>query len=525
MYSRFKNRIDAENRYIPVRCGHLNSQTKHLLKSIGEKPPRMLRDLYPKVGDILSRYDASVQEEDPVIDAMSLINNHTVSILPVFNEGGKQSGLISVNEISSFFLNENSWKRPVYGFNINNFERVLPGEILQRGKEYSFRAPVMTGAMPYKVSIDRIRELAPQKPVLIVGERYDLLNYALSNQFPAVILTGVKEKSELALDLDGYDGTVFLSEKDTAETTRLLRLSIPVRELMRDDYPRLDEDDLFDDAKRKLIGSDYRGLPVYGGESFRGIVSRRCFIDRPRSKVILVDHNEAEQSLPGIENARVMEIIDHHRLAAEKTSEPIYIASSPVGSTCTIVHQHYLQYGIEPDEQGAKMLLAGILSDTVLLKSPTTTEVDKVAVYQLEKLAGVKWQEFGEEVFSRTTVITEVEPEKLISTDFKIYEEFDYRLGIGQVEVVTLENLSEVTESILEALEVVKNRHQLDWTLLLVTNVLKEDSVLFSSRFEAGEDRLIYPATGRGSFSLKGILSRKKQLLPELFRVLEEIRQ
>lgn len=525
MYSRLKNTIESDDQYFPVRCGHLNDQTKYLLKLIGFKAPRLVRDLYPKVRDIVIRFDASLREEDPLINAVNIINETTVSILPVFDASGNQSGLISIDEISNFFLSQHTYSRPVYGFNVDNFEKVLPGKMLKVGDEKRFEAPVMTGAMPYKVSIDRISEIVPQKPVLIVGERYDLLSYAVAQQFPAIILTGVTNEQELALDLEPFKGTVFLSDKDTAETTRLLRLSIPVREVMGKEYPVLNENDLFDDAKRMLIGSDLRGIPVYDNSNqFIGIVSRRCFIERPKQQVIMVDHNEAEQSVPGIEHALVREIIDHHRLAAEKTSQPIYIASSPVGSTCTIVFQHYLQNDVELDAPGAKLLLAGILSDTVLLKSPTSTFQDRHAVESLALTAGVDWKIFGEEVFSRTTVITEVKPETLITTDFKIYEEFDFRFGIGQVEVVTLENIEEVRLKLMKALELVKNQNRLDWTMILITNVLKENSILISSQFELGEQRLIYPQIEKGTYRLSGILSRKKQLLPEVFRVLEELR-
>lgn len=526
MYSKFKNLIDQENHYIPVRCGHMNNQSKYLFEKLKMTPPEVIRDVYPKVKDILTYSDSStrVNISDPIAEAMDQINDHTVSILPVF-DGDKQVGLISVNEIYSFFLHSHIVDRPRYGFNLNNFEKILPGHFLKWGKNEYFNAPIMIGAMPYKVSLDCFRELEPEKPVLVIGERYDLLSYAVSNQFPAIILTGTKGDDIFELDLEYYEGSIFLSERDSAETTRLLQLSISVQEVMQTDYPSLRDTDLFDEAKKKLIGSDYRGLPVYDSNGFLGTVTRRCFIDKPRTKVILVDHNEARQSVIGIEQAQVCEIIDHHRLDANKTIEPIYMAVSPVGSTCTIVYQHYKQYMIPIDKKGAQILLAGILSDTVLLKSPTVTEFDRLAVSDLASIAKIDWKEFGEDLFSQTTVITEVEPDKLISADFKFYTEHGFKIGIGQVEVITLENTGEVREKILEALERFKLHSQLDWVLLLITNVLKEDSLLLSSSFASGEERLIYSQEEEGCYHLPGILSRKKQLLPEVFRVLEEIRQ
>jgi manganese-dependent inorganic pyrophosphatase len=295
---------------------------------------------------------------------------------------------------------------------------------------------------------------------------------------------------------------------------------------MGSDYPELSDEDHFDDAKEQLIGSEYRGLPVFSDDeerSFLGVVTRRYFIDKPHRKVILVDHNESEQSVRGVDEAEVTEILDHHRLAPDKTRLPIYVAVKPVGSTCTIVYQHYLQAGVEVDRDTALVLISGILSDTVILKSPTTTEEDRSAVRRLAENAGIDYRQFGERLFRHSAVLKEQSPDEIVAGDFKSYEEQSRSFGIAQVEVVTFQNLEEVRGELLDALERLRQERGLDWAMLLVTNVLKEHSKLLTTSFPKAEARLLYSRERDRVYDLPEILSRKKQLLPEIIRVLEEI--
>ena len=519
VYGYLKNKIDPKNNYIPCRCGHLNRQTKYIFEKTGIKPPLLVKDLYPKVKDIMTLPKDILQSTAPIAHAMRILTDNNISILPIY-EKQKQVGLVSVNELHSFFLAEYSSSRPIYHFDIDNFTQVLPGQFLKYGKPSKFEAPLMVGAMAYKESIKHIEALRV-KPILIVGERKELLDYAVKNEFPAIILTGLNQATELDFDYENYNGTIFLSALDTAQTIRLLRLSVPVFQIMQNDYPILDENDLFDDAKSMLLNSDYRGLPVFNDGKFVGVVSRRCFIDKPKKKLIMVDHNESGQSILGVETANVVQILDHHRLAAEKTQTPIFIAFAPVGSTCTIVLQQFHLHNIKIPKEYATLLLAGIISDTVMLKSPTTTPIDVEAVNELAQIADINWQEFAKELFLQTASISEMDIEKMIGTDFKIYQQNGYTFGISQIEVTTLENVSDVEDEILIALKKCKQINNLDWSALLLTNVLKETSILYCTALEFVERRLIYRKIKEHCYDLPSILSRKKQLLPELLRVFE----
>jgi len=518
-----KNAVDPDNHYIPVRCGHLNRQTKQVFGKLDIKPPRMMKDIRPLVSDVTKRDIMTMDINDPVFSAIRRLDEENLSVIPVFENEGEFKGIISLHEISGFLINDNLEYRPVYRFMINNFKQVLPGYFYRRGEPQEFDAPIMTGAMPYEISRDRINRLLPLKPILVIGLREDILQYAIEEQFPAIILTGMTRDEEIPLDFSNYRGTLYVSHTDTAETIRLLRLSTPLKSVINSEPLRISCEQSFDEAKKVLVNSSLRGLPVFSGDQFSGIVTRRCFLEKPHKKLILMDHNELSQSIPGADQTEILEILDHHRLGNSRTREPIYVYARPVGSTCTIVYSHFRMHNREIDPATATLLTAGILSDTVMLKSPTTTPEDIQAVEELTALAGLDQETFGQELFSQNSSLKEGDPNEILRGDFKIYRE-DRSIGIAQAEVVTLEDVQSVMETYLRAMVDLKNEYRLDWVMLLVTNVIKETSFLITTDFPEGETRMVYEKIGDNLYDLPGILSRKKQLLPEVLRVVEELK-
>ena len=522
-YGVLKNKLDEANSYVPIRCGSLNKQTKAVFSQLGIDPPRLMKDIGPQVQDVARRNVLSLEENDPILTAIEELDEKTISLIPVFKNGNDFAGVITIHEITQFLLSGNREGRPVYNFLMDNFPRVLPGYFYRRGKERGFTAPLMTGVMPLEVSVERIRELGTEKPLLVMGLREDLLQYAVDNQFPAIIITGLSEEGKIPADLAKYEGTIYVSQTDTAETIRLLRLSAPLKNIINPDPPRLESTSGFDKARDELLKSSLRGLPVFDGENFEGVVTRRCFIERPRRRLILVDHNELSQSVNGADQAQILEIHDHHRLGTIRTREPIFVNARPVGSTCTMISDLFASNGIEPDRITATLLLSGILSDTIILKSPTTTDWDRSAVERLSELAGVDYRVYGEQMFAQGLTLKNQKPEELIFTDFKEYAERGFRIGIGQLEVLNLSEVDTVKTDLIRALENEAPERKLDWLMLLITNVTNGNSLLLMSGFPEGEDNLLYEKQEDNLYNLPGILSRKKQLLPEILRVLEEL--
>ncbi|HKM06964.1 MAG TPA: putative manganese-dependent inorganic diphosphatase [Sphaerochaeta sp.] len=522
-YAYLKNKLDPSNTYTPVRCGNLNDTTKAQFERLGVQAPAFLKDVRSRVSSVTRVPSTVLQTTDPVYKLVSLYGKaNQISVIPIM-EGTTYKGLLSVDEVSSFVLRENSGNRPVYHFVPDNFSKVLRGKFIMKGELTAFDAPIIVGAMRYTVFCKHMEALVAQKPILVVGDREDHIRKAVEMQIPAIVLTGLENGLTSHVDFSSYKGTVFISEEDTAETLRLLRLTIPVTQLIRKDPPGIQDDTLFDEAKAILAESEFRGLPIFSGDTWTGFITRRCFLEKPKTKLIMVDHNEPEQSVPGIEEAEVVEIIDHHRLGAAKTRHPIYIRCEPLGSTCTIIYNLFVRNNVSIPEALAKVMLSGIVSDTIMLKSPTTTFEDFTAVQDLCVIANIPdMMKFGERMFASGASLAKENPRKMLEADFKQYEEFGIRFGIGQVEVTTLSDLEDYRKEYLLELEQVKRAYALAWAMFLITDVVKEQSVLLMTPMQGYERKLAYVREAESTFSLPGVLSRKKQLLPEILRVLGE---
>jgi len=465
----------------------------------------------------------AIDENEPIKQVIKNIEELKIRITPVISGGVKLEGVISILELAQFFTPKDENSRPVYLFRGSNLEKSVKGYTYMRGKDEEFEAAVMIGAMPFDRFKGRMESLGTNEAILIVGKRRDIIEYAIENELPAIVLTGIKDENDIDLDFSSYKGWVYISELDTAETLRNLQLSIPAKSFMKRDVPHLTEDDYLDAAGETLMSVDHKGLPVTSEGRLIGILTRSDIIKKIQKELILMDHNEISQAVDGAETAKILEIIDHHRLGTIKTKTPIHFYAKPVGSTCTLVFQLYRINGLEPDQKTAAVLLSGILSDTVILKSPTTTKQDIEAVHELAGIAELDFEKYGVKMFSSTDSLKSREVKDIIGADFKVFSEYGKTIGIGQVEVVNLEELDGVKDSLLKGLDSIKNQKGLTWSMLLVTDIIREESVLLTSGFEPAEKILSYKKSGEKRFYLPGVLSRKKQLLPEILRVLEEL--
>ncbi|MFA5698783.1 MAG: putative manganese-dependent inorganic diphosphatase [Sphaerochaeta sp.] len=522
-YAHLKNKVDPTNTYIPIRCGNLNEATRAQFNRFGISAPEFKRDVRTRVSKIIIEHDQAMCPTDPVYRLITLYEKTArLSVFPIM-DGKRFIGLVTIDEISDFILKENVGSRPVYRFRVENFEHVIPGYFIKRGKEEVIRAPLAVGANKFATYEEVMQGFTGPLPILVVGDRERHINKAIDLNVPAIILTGLRDKTSSQIDWDRYEGSVYVSETDTAETLRLLRLCVPVSELLVQQLPALQADMLFDEARIFLANSDFRELPVFSGDTYRGYVSRRSFLEKPATKLIMVDHNENDQAISGVEEAEVVEIVDHHRLGAAKTRNPIFICCEPLGSTCTIVYKLFMRNNVEVTSQIAKVLLSGIVSDTIMLKSPTTTFEDYTAVQDLLSIAGVDdMYQFGETMFSGGATLAQSDARAMIEGDFKRYKESGVSFGIGQSEVTTLDDIEDYRARYLEELEMIKKAYNLDWALFLITDVVKENSLLLLTNMPIAEQKLTYEQSSEGVYLLPQVLSRKKQLLPEIIRVIQE---
>ncbi len=523
-YAWFKRIAEPEGSFIPGVLGTLNPQTRFVFEHLGIEPPALLRDVYPKGEDVMLTRLYTVQEDDPVGEVTKLMNERNIRTVPVTDRAGNYRGLISMHEVAHYFMPHGYESRPVYSLLPRNFAKVIPGKFLREGAEGELSLPVMVGAMGFETFIQRLeRSMVGQHtlPLLIVGNRPDIIEYAVNRDFPVIILTGMSDVDCCRLDLSSFHGWIYVSEADTAETIRLLGMSIPARTIANCDLPVICAKDTLDAIKKRLMNLDHHGLAVLEGGKLIGLVTSSRLIDPPRHRVIMVDHNEPAQSVEGIEFADVVEIIDHHRLDTLRSSRPIYVYADPLGSSCTLVYKLIRGRGVDIAKDIAALLLSGILSDTIILRSPTTTREDISAANILAEIAGLDLQQWGKEIFRHAASLSATDPNDAVTRDFKIYKEEGYRVGIAQIEVITLRDLPEVKLAFLEALDRLKEKYALDWALLLATDIIAGDSVLLSTSFRLA-GRLIYHKMDDRSFHLPDVLSRKKQLLPEVISALRE---
>ena len=506
-YAVLKNSIDRVNHYTAVRCGHISDNVSGQFGIIGIEPPPYMRDVHPKVSDVVRTDVDPVQDSLPVFELMRIMNKYEKrpSVVPLF-EGEKFKGLLSIDDIAGWFLNDNLGEYPEYELTVENIERVLQCRTLKVGKETKFRAPLLAGA-------SHVDQHPNAVVVMPFGERY--VKQAMKAGVPAIVLTDVKGEMP-KIDWKGYEGSVFLSDIELTETIRRLRRAPTISNLLGQQGPILQMTDMFDDAKERLSALKLRGLAVFDGDKYVGFVTRRCFLKKPRYNMILVDHNEPMQSIRGIEEAAIREIIDHHRLDAPKTDLPIFIDAEPLGSTCTIIYQLFVRNNVVPDLTTAKVLLAGILADTILLRSPTTTGIDVLSAEKLAPLAGIaNYREFGQAMFERVEGLESRDPDQVITADMKVFTENGREIGIAQCEVPTLHDIGDYSAKYIMALNSIKEARRLDWVVLMITDVLKCRSMLLSSGHRL-EDRLSYEKVGEHMFDMRDAVSRKMQLLPEI---------
>lgn len=533
-YSYLMSKVDKNNNYIPIRLGQLNESTSEYFKYLKINPPRFKMDAHIHIDKVYTPYTKYFDINDPIKKITEIFKNkkNKTSVVPIFNNN-KYVSLLSVDEVSDWFLNENpEGMRPVYDFRFSNFEKVLKGRFVSRDQNTDeMKAAIMVAAMSLKRFEERLSNVKKEgvKVILLTNCIQEYFDIALKYGVDAFVFVGSKKEDISSLDRRRFTGNIFVSDTDTSETIRLMRLSCPIHHMMTKKYSKVYTHDLYDDIRKKIAETELRGFPVFTkDEKFVGYITRRNFIIKPKLNFALVDHNEIEQSIPGLDGDYIVSIIDHHRVDIPKTTNPISITAYPVGSTNTIIYELFKRYDVEITPLVAKIMLGGILSDTILLKSPTTTNQDNEAVNALLKIADVTIDELSSVIFSNIKSLCKMDTTKAILSDFKKYDQNGCRFGIGQVEVNSLTDITkDVFKNYIKRLDEISSSEALNWVMLLVTDIISNSSLLIVSKFRKNKE-LPWPEINKKIcgdenrvFEVGSILSRKKQLLPAIIKVLE----
>ena len=528
-YARFKNLTDKKRNYIAARCGHLNNQCTNYLSAFSIEKPLYMTDAFVHVNDVFVNTDVMLRQTDPIYKLVSIFEDekYDYSVIPVFKDS-KFRTLLTKESIASYFLKvSNAKKREEIFFSQASWEEGIGGHFLKKGdSDETFKALIMIGCMERTEVVNRIRSVKRngRKIVFITGNRIDTINLAIKEKVDAVIVTGISKSDEAKIKCEGFKGPIFISGGDTSQTIRLLRLCQSVSLLHDEIFPAVKRKTLFEEAKSMLLSKGLKALAVEDEDgSFVGFLTRRNFLIKPKRSFILVDHNERDQCIDGIDEAEIREIVDHHRFNSEKTTAPIFINAEPVGSTCTIVWELYKRRHVKIDKETATVLLGGLVSDTVFLKSPTATPIDKRAYQELLGISGLTEEKLSSVIYSNYRKFEDLDSDKAVSSDFKVYTEKGIKFGIGQVEVVGMPDVKDnpKVQELLQSLEKIRDFQFLSFAMLMVSDAQTASSVLLSTKTRITEN-LQYAKIRDGAYDMPGVISRKKQLLPELLRALAE---
>lgn len=527
-YAELKRRLGAKD-VRPARAGALNERIAFVLEKFGVPQPEFLPDVTPRVRDAMIREYISIGPDQPIAEALALMSSKGLRALPVVDAEGRFHGTISENKLLGMVMPSRDAAqraREVLAGLANiagTFEgRSLTGPLSTEEKNYA----LVVAAMDAGTFADRLKSLEPARTILFVGDRENVRRTALEGGVSALVVTGGAEVDPaFTAEAQSKGMAVIVSPWDTATSVIFARGAMVARHALEEVPVKFDADTPLELARRSVILSNKFIFPVVDENGhLEGILSKSDFLKGPSRQLILVDHNELSQAVPGAAETPIVEILDHHRLGNMPTEAPILFLNQPVGSTCTIVADLYRRHGMAPERHVAGLLLAGIIADTLNGTSPTATETDRHFLGELGEAAGIGAGQLAAEIFAVGSPLQTLTPAKVIEADAKRYEEHGVAFSVAQIEEVTFANFGPRREDLLAALRQRTRAEGLFFAALLVTDINAQNSYLLVEGDADFRKAINYPEHSDRVWFLEGVVSRKKQLLPYLSECLARVR-
>lgn len=529
-YADFKNRT-SEGEYLPARCGNSNPRIDAVLDHFGVALPAFVGDVTPRLHEVMASDLVTVDSDATCAEALELIEQRDIQVLPVVDERDHLEGLVSIFHLGHYFVPRLGRVRDMrwVDTSIESVVRALHAEVLHL-EDGANAEPlyVRVGAMGLG-SFEKFATEVPadlRRTAIVVGDRRDIQERSIELGVRLLVITGDLGVAPEVVDEARRKGvSIIVSPYDSATTAWTIRAATRVGEVMSEEYTAFRPDETLETVRRKTGTLDPAVFMVTNdGGRLLGVFTRRDILRPSDTRIILVDHNELSQAVPGADQVEIVEVVDHHRLGDLRTQDPILFLNRPVGSTCTIVADLYRQAELTPTREIAGVLMGGLISDTLNLQSPTTTPTDADVLSWLEEIAGITGSELADIIFSSGSVVANHSAEEVIGLDRKVYEEGDFHFAISQVEEVTFEEFWDRCLPLSKALEESRTREGLDFAALLVTDVKSQDSLLLVSGSSVLVEAITYTPIYPGEiYSLPGVVSRKKQLLPFLTGTLRRL--
>lgn len=525
-YAALKQRL-GDGRVIAAMAGVPNPQTRYILDRLEIPEPLFLADVYPKVRDTLKRQPVTIDRHASAYEALELFNKSGVRVLPVIDSDNKPCGILSLLRLSESYLLPCHDRIRQVTTSLSSLAKTLGGHFsVGASNEVPLSLNLFIGAMLEESFSSRIDGHDPRELLIMTGNRRTIQQAAIERGVRVLVVTGGHPLEDDLKELArAQDVAVLLTPHDTATAAWLARLSTPAVCLAEKEFASIEVDMSLTALRQKLLAANVSAvLALEGDGTLAGVATKSSLLAPLPYKLILMDHNELGQAVPGAESVEITEVIDHHKLGNSHSSSPISFITSPVGSTCTLVARRYRECGIEPDRKIAALLLAGILSDTVILKSPTTTDADHQMAAWLEERSGLACAEFGRDIFAASSSLKNYgSVEKVVSADFKLFTHEKYSIGLGQVEVIGFDEFYGMKEGLLEALAEVKRRDNLFIAGLMVTDITTETTLFLVEGHTRIAHVMEYPQLEPHLYELKNVMSRKKQMVPHLLKILARV--
>ncbi|MDQ3923599.1 MAG: putative manganese-dependent inorganic diphosphatase [Actinomycetota bacterium] len=515
-YAELKGRLNPENVYAPARLGEVNAQTRWALKKSGAKEPKLLEHIKLRVKDVM--HDVmTAQRNDPLRNVGLAMAKRNIGQVPIVDDDGAIVGIVTERDLARMYIRES---REASTFaatpvSVDSMVEVLEGELLVgEDKEISGKLWVIS------MSVDSMGRQMEPGDIVVIGDRKRGQRRAIElGAGILVVSNGVRPEDEVLRLAEEQGTTVVLSPLDSYVTSRMIQLSVPCREVMSEDPLTVDPEALITDITQSVMEVHYRAAVAVDDDKVPlGIVTRTDLLNPEPRKVLLVDHAERGQSVPGVEQAEIVEILDHHNVGNIETSTPIPATFDPVGSTATLILERYKASGLKPTEPTAKMLLAAVLSDTVIFNSPTTTERDREVVRYLENLLNLDAKGFGMKMFEASADVSDLSAQEIITRDQKEYGVSGGATSVSQIETVGT-GLLERKSELLEALEELRQKNGYLLATLMITDIIGQGTELLCTGDCAPVERAFDRQIVDHVIELPGVMSRKKQVAPKLLSV------
>ena len=524
-YADLKNKA-GQRKYEPKRAGHVNEESQFVLEYFGFPVPEYIADVGAQVKDIAIRKTQGIGSNVSLKTAWEMMKEQNVVTLPITSHNGLLEGLIITGDIATSYMD-------VYDSRIlskartqyKNIAETLEGEVLAGNAHgYFVKGKVVVGTE----SPELMEEYIEDDDMVILGNRYEVQLCAIEMNASCIIVSSGAKVSKTIQKLAEDRGCIIITTPyDTYTISRLINQSMPVKYFMRqENLVTFETEEYIDDVREIMSKERHRDFPVLREDgSYVGMISRRNLLNMKRKQVILVDHNERTQAVDGIDGAEILEIIDHHRLGSLETISPVFFRNQPLGCTSTIIYQMYQEQGIEIPAKIAGLLCSAIISDTLMFRSPTCTPMDRQAAEALALIAGIQLEGHARQMFQAGSNFSAKTPQEILYQDFKTFHTDEVEFAIGQLTAMSMEGLQEAKEKLSGYIGQVQKEKQLDMVYVMLTDILEESTELIFTGERAKEMAMQafhgHAEDHEDSLWLKGVVSRKKQMVPALMLALQ----